>query len=50
MGTVWWITYAIMALYAANVVWLAAHGNWWGMLYWLCALGITVCAMQAVLR
>ncbi len=50
MSPAWWITYFILGLYAANVVWLAALGKPWAAGYWFFAAGITVCAMKALAR
>lgn len=48
--TPWFITYFILGAYACNIAWLAWFGNYWGSFYWACALGITISAMQAVLK
>jgi hypothetical protein len=46
----WYVTYAILALYVTNSAWLAALGNWWAAGYWVCAAGITICAMYGLAR
>jgi len=50
MAPQWWVTYLILALYVCNVLWLVFLGRYWAAGYWLCAAGITVCAMRSVLR
>lgn len=48
MSPAWWMTYPILVLYAANSAWLLALGRPWAAGYWLCAAGITVCAMKGL--
>jgi hypothetical protein len=42
----WAFTIVIIALYVANAAWLAWLGNLWAAGYWLCAAGISICAMK----
>ena len=48
MVPAWYVTYAILGLYATNAVWLLYLGKPWGMAYWICAAGITICAMKGI--
>lgn len=48
MAPAWWVTNAILALYALNSIWLLALGKHWAAGYWACAAGITVCAMNGL--
>ena len=50
MTPAWWITWAIMGLYVLNAAWLLMLGKPWAAGYWLCALGITICAMQSLAK
>lgn len=50
MTPAWWVTYVIITLYAANSVWLLALGKPWAAGYWICAAGITVCAMAGLAK
>ena len=50
MTPAWYVTYLIIALYALNAVWLLLLDKPWAAGYWLCALGITVCAMQSLAK
>ena len=44
----WAFTIVIIGLYVANAAWLAWLGNLWAAGYWLCAAGISVCAMRGL--
>jgi hypothetical protein len=46
----WLFTAIIISLYAVNAVWLGWAGNWWAAGYWMCAAGISVCAMMGLTR
>jgi hypothetical protein len=50
MAPAWWVTYIIMTLYGINSAWLLWWGQPWASVYWLCALGITVCATQGFMK
>lgn len=50
MSPSWWVTYAIIAMYGVNSIWLATYGKWWASAYWVLAAGLTVCAMRGMMR
>lgn len=48
MSPAWWITILILSLYLVQVPWMLWLGHPWAAGYWLCAAGITICAMRGL--